>query len=283
MNKQKVADLYEKKNKGERFSLLTCYDYTMARILSKTDVDMLLTGDSASQMILGENNTLNISMDMLTALTKSVKRGAPDKLVAADMPFMSYQPSIERALINAGRFVAEAEADAVKIESGWPQVETVRAAADSGICIIAHIGLRPQSIGLKGRPKAEGTYAEDAVDLIKLALALEEAGAGFILLEAAARETAELMQSRLSIPLIGCGAGPSCDGQVLVVNDVMGMFDGPAPKFARKYAEIGSSIAAAANAYHEDVVSGAYPQDTESYHIKTQEKQKLDDMLKELS
>ncbi|AQQ09924.1 3-methyl-2-oxobutanoate hydroxymethyltransferase [Sedimentisphaera cyanobacteriorum] len=282
MKKQKVADLYEKKKNSERFSLITCYDYTMARILSKTGVDMLLTGDSASQMVLGENNTLNISVDMLIALTKAVRRGAPDKLVAADMPFMSYQPSIERALINAGRFAAEAEADAVKIESGWPQVETVRAAAESGICVIAHIGLRPQSIGLKGRPKAEGTYAEDAADLIRLALALEHAGAGFILLEAAARETAELMQQKLSIPLIGCGAGPACDGQVLVVNDVMGMFDGPSPKFARKYAEIGASISAAANAYHEDVISGAYPQDNECYHIKPREKQKLDEMLKDL-
>lgn len=282
MAKITVADLCKRKIAGEKFSLITCYDYTMAKILSKTDIDILLVGDSAAQMALGENTTLSISLDVLIALTRAVRRGAPEKMVVADMPFMSYQPSLEIAMKNAGRFVSEAEADVVKIEAGRPHIDIVKAVSDCGISVMAHIGLRPQTIGLKGQLKAEGMNAVASCELIKLACDMERAGAGSLLIEGTSREVVEMLCKEVSIPTISCGAGPACDGQVLVINDVLGMFDGKAPKFARRYADIPSHITEAINAYHKDVCSGQYPSDQECYHIKTDELEMLKRILSEL-
>ncbi|MGE4285503.1 MAG: 3-methyl-2-oxobutanoate hydroxymethyltransferase [Phycisphaerae bacterium] len=279
MDKFSVSDMYRRASRGEKFSMITCYDYTMARILARTEIDSLLVGDSAAQMMLGARNTLGITMDILLALTCAVRRGAPEKMVIADMPFMSYQPSLRTAMQNAGRFVSEADADVVKVEAGRAQLDTIKAIADCGISVMAHIGLRPQAIGLKGVLKAEGTNAAKGYELIKLAEDMERAGAGSILIEGACCEVVDIICENVTVPTVSCGAGAACDGQVLVINDVLSLHDSYMPKFARRYTNISESIEKAISQYHQDVLSGGYPSDEESYHIRAGELEILKRMM----
>ncbi len=268
MKKITISDIYSYKRENRRFSVITCYDYTTAALISQTPIESVMVGDSAVQVMLGENNTLPATMDYMTAITAAVRKGCPYKLLVADMPFLSYQTGIKDAILNAGRFVAKAGADIVKIEVTAKQAVIIEAVSDAGIAVMAHIGMRPQSIGLTGQLKAEGTTAKDAAQMLETAMRMVDAGAKMLLLEGTAREVAAMVTQKAAVPVISCGSGPDCDGQVLVISDVLGLNKGFMPKFARKYAEIGEQIIAALSNYDSDVKSGDYPADNECYHMK---------------
>ena len=268
MKKVTISDIYGYKRENRRFSVITCYDYTTASLISQTPIESVMVGDSAAQVMLGEGSTLPATMDYMTAITAAVRKGCPYKLLVADMPFLSYQTSIKDAILNAGRFVAQAGADIVKIEVTAKQIGTIEAVSDAGIAVMAHIGMRPQSIGLTGRFKAEGTTAKDAADMLETAQRMVDAGAKMLLVEGTAREVGALITQKAGVPVISCGAGPDCDAQVLVISDVLGLNKGFMPKFARKYAEIGDQIIAALSNYDSDVKNGNYPADSECYHMK---------------
>jgi 3-methyl-2-oxobutanoate hydroxymethyltransferase len=268
MKRTTISDFYAYKHDNKKFSVITCYDYTTASLISDTDIDMVMVGDSAAQVMLGEGSTLPATMDYMTLITKAVRRGCSGKLLAADMPFLSYQTSRKDAILNAGRFITEAGADIVKFEVTEKQLDIVEAVSDAGIAVMAHIGIRPQSIALTGRLKAEGTTSHDAAALLETAQKMQTAGAKMLLLEGVAREAAKEVTESIQIPVISCGSGPDCDAQVLVISDVLGLNKGFMPKFARKYADIASPITEAIRQYDKDVKSGTFPSDAESYHMK---------------
>lgn len=280
MKKITISDIYEYKRENRRFSVITCYDYTTAVLISQTPIEMVMVGDSAAQAMLGESSTLPATMDYMTAITAAVRKGCTYKLVAADMPFLSYQTSLKDAIANAGRFVACGGADIVKIEVTAKQISVIEAVSDAGIAVMAHIGMRPQSIGLTGRLRAEGATAKDAQLLLDTALRMVDAGAKMLLLEGTAREAAAVITDKAAVPVISCGAGPDCDAQVLVITDVLGLNRGFMPKFARKYADAGDLIIKALSQYDGDVKGGLYPCDNECYHIKPEEVDRLKEIIK---
>ena len=280
MEKIKISDIYAYKRDNRKFSVITCYDYSTATFIADTAVDMVMVGDSAAQAMLGHNSTLAATMDYMVLITDAVRRGCEKKLIAADMPFLSYQTSRKDAILNAGRFITEAKADIVKFEVSEKYVDIVEAVSDAGIAVMAHIGMRPQSIGLTGRLRAEGTTAKNAADLLDTAIKMQQAGAKMLLLEGVATEAAKFITENIAIPVVSCGSGVGCDGQVLVITDVLGLNKGFMPKFSRKYASIGEQIAQAIAKYDADVKSGRYPLDSESYHIKANEAEKLQKILK---
>ena len=272
----KISDFYDYKKTGRKFACITCYDYSTAIVLNQIGVESLLVGDSAAQVMLGHNSTLPAAMDFMVAITAAVKRGAPDKLIIADMPFLSYQISIEQALSNAGRFVVEAGADIVKIESGPSTIPTIKALSDAGIAVMAHIGIKPQSVGKFGKLKAEGTTADEAIELIYLADQMASAGAQMLLIEGTAREVAEIISKKSPLPVISCGSGPDCDAQVLVLHDVIGFSQSDAkPKFVKSYANVSDIIANAVSQYRDEVLTGQFPDNDHCYHIKKGELEKL--------
>ncbi len=274
-NKTTLLDLYELKARGEKFSCLTCYDYTTAKILADSNVEMLMVGDSAAQIILGHPTTLPVDMDFMVAITAGVRRAAPNKILVADMPFLSYQISNSKAIENAGRFITEAGADIIKIEASRAQTGVVKAVSDAGMSVMAHIGIRPQSISKMGRLKAQGITAAEARELINLASDMIDAGATILLLEGSAREVAKIITENSSIPVLSCGSGPDCDGQVLVISDILGLGDSNGPKFSKSFGEIGKAIRSAIDKYEKDVHSGFFPDDAHCYHMKTSEIEKL--------
>ncbi|NBX25169.1 MAG: 3-methyl-2-oxobutanoate hydroxymethyltransferase [Planctomycetes bacterium] len=240
---------------GGRFACLTCYDATTARWLARAGVEMLLVGDTAAEVILGLPGTIHASMDFLVQLTAAVKRGAPDRVVMADMPFMSYQASPETAMMNAARFLTEGTADCVKLEVDRHWVPLVERLSRAGIPVVAHIGSRPQQAKMKGGNFAVGRTAEEAMALIHDAAALEAAGASMLLIEACPGEVSRVIVERATVPVIGCGAGPACHGQVVVLQDLMGLSDWQ-PAFARPEANLGESLRGAAAAWSSRVRSG---------------------------
>ncbi|HJR18149.1 MAG TPA: 3-methyl-2-oxobutanoate hydroxymethyltransferase [Actinomycetota bacterium] len=258
-----IHDLRARKERGERFVMLTAYDYPTAQILDEAGVPVLLVGDSLAQVVLGYDSTIPVTMDEMLHHTRAVARGARNALIVGDMPFMSYQTSVEEGLRNAGRFLKEGGAHTVKIEG--PQAELASAMSDRGIPVMGHLGLTPQSVHLFGGYKVQGRTDEQAVRIKMWAKELEEAGAYALVLECVPSALAEEITASLSIPTIGIGAGPHCDAQVLVIHDMLGITAGPGPKFVKRYADLRGTITDAVKQYSEEVASGVYPDDDHSY------------------
>jgi 3-methyl-2-oxobutanoate hydroxymethyltransferase len=265
----RVPDLVGMKDRGERIVMLTAYDATMARLLDRAGIDLLLVGDSLGNVILGLDTTVPVTLDAIIHHTRAVTRAVSRALVVADMPFLTYQISAEQAMRNAARLFQEAAAAAVKIEGGRAVAETVRRLTAAGLPVMGHVGLTPQHVHRLGGMRQQARNDEAAQELLHDALALEDAGAFAIVLEAIPDAVAEAVTSRLKIPTIGIGAGPHCDGQVLVSYDMLGLFDTLVPKFVRQYAQLGDSILSAAMVYASDVRQGAYPATAEARPCRT--------------
>jgi 3-methyl-2-oxobutanoate hydroxymethyltransferase len=274
-----TLDLLNLKAAGTKFSAISCYDYTTAVMVAQAGAEMILVGDSAAQIMLGHSSTLPATMDFMVTITAGVRRGAPNVCLVADMPYLSYQVSKEEAIRNAGRFIVEASADIIKVEASAAQLDTIKALSDADIPVMAHIGLRPQTIAKTGRLKAEGTAATDAYELILLADRMVQAGATTLLLEGIASHVAGIITERVNVPVISCGSGPHCDGQILLISDIIGTSLGRLPKFSKKYAELDTAIIDAVKAYVKEVQSLSFPDDEHSYHINPTEIEKLKNML----
>jgi 3-methyl-2-oxobutanoate hydroxymethyltransferase len=255
----RAPDLEAKKKRGEKIAMLTAYDYTMARLLDRAGIDVLLVGDSVGMVVLGYETTLPVTLDDMVHHTRAVSRGVRRALLVADMPFMTYQVNVEDTLRHAGRLMQEGGAAAVKIEGGGPSIEAASRLVAAGIPVMGHLGLLPQSVHQLGGFRQQARSEKDAVRLRVDALALEAAGAFAVVLESIPESVAEFLTADLRIPTIGIGAGPHCDGQVLVSNDMLGLSVDAVPPFVRRYAELGELTVAAARAYAEDVRSGRYP------------------------
>jgi len=247
------------KRRGEKISMLTAYDYPTAFLLDQTGIDALLVGDSLGMVVLGYSTTLPVSMDEMIHHTKAVCRGARRAMVVGDMPFMSYQVSVEDALINAGRFLKETDAQAVKLEGGREVAEAIRRMTASGIPVMGHLGLTPQSIQQFGGFKVQGRGDEAARRIMEDARIIEEAGAFSLVLECVPEDVAGEITRSLGIATIGIGAGAKCDGQILVTNDMLGTFERFTPRFVKKYADLAPLMREAVKRYAEEVRSGAFP------------------------
>lgn len=254
-----TAALMEMKARGEKMTMLTAYDYPTACLLDEAGVDMLLVGDSVGNVVLGYTDTLPVTMDEMIHHTKAVARGTRRAMVVGDMPFLSYQTSLPEAVRNGGRFLKEGGAQSVKLEGGSERAGVVRALVETGIPVIGHLGLTPQSVHQLGGFRVQGKDEAAAQRLLQDALALEEAGIFALVLEAVPAPLAAKITSRLQVPTIGIGAGPDCDGQVLVVHDMLGLSARRAPKFVKQYAWLGDTVKEAVRAYQEDVKKGAFP------------------------
>jgi 3-methyl-2-oxobutanoate hydroxymethyltransferase len=254
-----IANIQDMKKAGEKITMLTAYDYSTARLMDEAGVNMILVGDSLGMVVLGYDSTIPVTMEDMLHHTKAVVRGAKQSLVIGDLPFMSYHVSISEALHNAGRMLQEAGCQAVKLEGGVTVAETIRRIVDCGIPVMGHIGLTPQSINQLGGHKVQGKTSDAAKRLIADALAVEEAGTFAVVLELVPAPLAALISRKLRIPTIGIGAGPDCDGQVLVVNDMLGLFTDFVPRHTRQYAKLAGTIKTAIGEYMADVKSGAFP------------------------
>jgi 3-methyl-2-oxobutanoate hydroxymethyltransferase len=257
--------LSEMKRQGKPISALTAYDYATARLVDEAGIDLILVGDSLAMVVLGLENTLSVTVEEMLHHTRAVRRAVRRALVVADMPFGSYHGSIADAVSNAVRFVKEAGAEAVKIEG--PRVELVRALVEAEIPVVGHLGLTPQSVHRMGGYRVQARTADAALQLQDDAFALAHAGAGAIVLEGVPREAAEQITAALPIPTIGIGAGPDCDGQILVFHDLVNLTFAPAAKFVRRYADVSALFRSAIEHYREDVEHRAFPSDAESYHL----------------
>lgn len=270
------------KQEGKKFTMVTAYDYALATQVDKTDIEMILVGDSAAMVMLGYQSTVPIDMDTLVTLARAVVKGAPNTFIVGDMPFLSYEVSKEKAIENAGRFMKEAEVDCVKLEGGLRVADTVAAIVKAGIPVMGHIGLTPQSSSQLGGFRVQGKNLIAAEKLLEDALALEEAGAFCIVLEAIPNPVAQAITERLKIPTIGIGAGPDCDAQVLVIHDLLGLFERFVPKFVKQYAQIGQEIVKALSQFDTEVKTGKFPDEEHSYHIKKEVEEEIIDHLKKI-
>ncbi len=260
-----TSEIKAMKRRGEPIVMITAYDYPSARLVEEAGVSFILVGDTLGMVVLGYDTTLPVTMDDMLHHVKAVVRGTERALVVGDMPFMSYQAGPEEALRNAGRFLQEAGAQAVKLEGGAGMAETVRRLVDAGIPVMGHIGLTPQSLHQFGGYKVQGKTPQSAIRLMNDALALEQAGAFSIVLELVPSPLSRLISQRLRVPTIGIGAGPGCDGQVQVFHDLLGLFDGFVPKHAKQYAQLGEAIRGAVAAYVSDVQEGRFPTEEHSF------------------
>jgi 3-methyl-2-oxobutanoate hydroxymethyltransferase len=260
-----VPQIIKMKESGHKIAMLTAYDALMAEILDIAGTDIILVGDSGGMVMGGKENTLSVTMDEMIFYTQSVSRGVNNSLLIADMPFMSYQASIEKAVQNAGRFLQEAGAEGVKLEGGAPIVDTVARLVSLGIPVMGHLGLTPQSVHKIGGYKIQGRNKSQADLLLNDAHLLQEAGAFSIVLEKIPADLAKTITGSLNIPTIGIGAGNHCDGQVLVTHDMLGIFRKFKPKFVRHYAQLGNEIEKACRQYIDDVKSSRFPNDDESF------------------
>ena len=274
-----LGDLAAKKQAGEPIVMVTAYDHPGARIVEEAGVDLVLVGDSAAMTVLGYDSTVPVTIDEMLMLTKAVRRGLTRPLLVGDLPFGSYEASDELALATAQRFVKEAGCDLVKIERGGTTVERARAIAAAGIPVVGHVGLTPQSVTALGGYRAQGRTAEAALAVIDDALALQEAGCALIVVEAVPSEVTALLVERLLIPVIGIGAGADADGQVLVWHDLLGIYDGPAAKFVKRYADVRAASLAGVAEYAREVRSGAYPAPEHGYGMPADEVAKLKELL----
>lgn len=265
ITKVTMPAIAEMKRQGKPISSLTAYDYATARLVDEAGIDLILVGDSLAMVVLGQENTLAVTLDEMLHHTRAVRRAVRRALVVADMPFGSYHGGLEAAVSNATRFVKEAGAEAVKIEGA--RVELVRALTDAEIPVVGHLGLTPQSVHRMGGFRVQGRTADAVRRLRADARAIERAGAGAIVLEGIPREAAAAITADLNIPTIGIGAGPDCDGQILVFHDLVNLSFSPAAKFVRRYADAATVFHSAIERYREDVEHRAFPSDRESYHL----------------
>lgn len=265
MNKKTVTTILNKKQASEKTTMLTCYDYVMAKLISSQDIDMLLVGDSLGNVKLGYENTLPVTVEDMIYHTKAVKRGNDGALLVTDMPFMSYEISVEDAVKNAARIVKEGGAEAIKIEGGVEIIKQVKAIVDAKIPVVGHLGLMPQTINKFGGFKVQGRTQGSRDKLISDAGVLEKAGVFAIVLEAIPEQLAKEITEHLKIPTIGIGAGRYCDGQVLVVDDMLGMFTDFTPKFVKKYANVGETVKTAVKNYIDEVKKGQFPREENTY------------------
>lgn len=273
--KNTVSTFKKAKENKEKLTMLTAYDYSTARLFDEAGINSILVGDSLGNVILGYEDTLSVTMEDMIHHSAAVARGAKNALVVCDMPFMSYQASVYDAVTNAGRLMKEGRANAVKLEGGEEVCPQIKAITECGIPVVAHLGLTPQSINAFGGYKVQGRDLEAAKKLIDDAVAVEKAGAFALVLECVPTEIATKITEKLTIPTIGIGAGNGCDGQVLVYQDMLGMFSDYTPKFVKQYANVGTIIKDAVTAYINEVNSGAFPDETRSYKAS-------DDVLEKL-
>src|SRR4030042_1405131 len=253
------------KQKGEKISMLTAYDYVTAKIVDEAGVPLILVGDSLGMVVLGYDSTIPVTLEVMLHHTKAVVRGTRNSLVVGDMPFMTYQISTEEAIRNAGRFLQETASQAVKLEGGVTVADKVRKIVDCGIPVMGHIGLTPQSINQLGGHKIQGKTPETAARLLEDARALDKAGAFAVVLETVPAALATLISKKISIPTIGIGAGAGCDGQVQVINDILGSYTDFVPKHAKQYAKIAGIMSNAISQYHAEVTSGKFPTEAQSF------------------
>lgn len=273
--KQSVLTFKKMKEDGKKISMLTAYDYSTAKLMDEAEIHGILVGDSLGNVMLGYEDTIPVTMQDMITFGSAVSRGAKNALVVIDLPFMSYQISIAQALENAGRLMKEAGADAVKLEGGASVCPQIKAITDAGIPVMAHIGLTPQSVNVFGGFKIQGKSREAALKLIEDAKNVEEAGAFAVVLEGIPSSVAEIITNSINIPTIGIGAGAECDGQILVNQDMFGMFSDFTPKFVKRYAEIGKEMKRAIADYMEEVEDGVFPAECNQYKIS-------DDIMLEL-
>lgn len=281
MGKRKLSriDLKKMKDSGERVVWITAYDYWTAHFAEQSGMDMILVGDSLGMCIYGYEGTVPVTMDQCIWHSEAVRRGAPNTFVIGDMPFLSYQVSVEEAVRNAGRFHKEAGVDAIKLEGGVRVCPQIRAIADGGMLVMGHIGLTPQSSGQLGGFKAQGRTVETAQELIKDAKAIEDAGAFALLVEAVPPEVCKIIRDQLAIPVYSIGAGPDADGQLMICSDVLGIFQAFTPKFVKKYENIAEKTIQAFEKYVKDARSGAFPADEHTYKMVQGELPKLEKVL----
>ncbi len=265
--KNTKSTFLEAKKKGEKISMLTAYDYSTAKLIDESGVNSILVGDSLGMVMLGYDDTLSVTMEDMIHHTRAVARGVKNALVIADMPFMSYQTSVYDAVVNAGRLMKEGNAGAVKLEGGIDFAEHIKAITKASIPVVAHIGLTPQSVKAFGGFKVQGKTEEAAKSVIDDALAVEKAGAFAVVLECVPAALAKIITEKLSIPTIGIGAGVNCDGQVLVYQDMLGLYSDFTPKFVKKFGEVGEIMKDCFKKYHEEVVSGKFPREEHTFKI----------------
>ena len=270
MAKQKVTipQLKEWKEQGKKIRMITAYDYPTALLVDRSEIEMILVGDSLGMVVLGYDGTVPVSMDEMVHHIKPVVRGAKNTLIVGDMPFMSYNVSLEKAIENAGRLMKEGGADCVKLEGGLVMAPVVKAIVEAGIPVMAHIGLTPQTASQLGGFKVQGKDESAARRMLEEAQAMELAGAFSIVLEAIPAPLAKLITAKINIPTIGIGAGVDCDGQVLVLHDMIGLFDRFVPKFVKKYTNVSEDILAALNTYAKEVETGEFPGPENSFTMK---------------
>jgi 3-methyl-2-oxobutanoate hydroxymethyltransferase len=279
MKKKTTLTLYKMRDEGEKVSWITAYDAPTASLAEQAGIDMLLVGDSVGMCIYGYQGTNEMTMDIQLVHTAAVRRAAPNTYVVGDMPFLSYQISCEEAIRNAGAFIQKAGADAVKLEGGRRVTDKIRAITDAGIVVIGHIGLTPQSSGQLGGFKAQGLTADSAMDMIADAEAVQEAGARFLLVEAIAPEVTKVIRERLTIPVYGIGGGLHTDGELIIVSDLLGIFEAFKPKFVKRYAELAPIMKEAFTNYRKEVKDGVFPGPEHVYNMKPGELEKLEAKL----
>ncbi|MFQ6025148.1 MAG: 3-methyl-2-oxobutanoate hydroxymethyltransferase [Nitrosopumilaceae archaeon] len=272
-----VKDIMSKKN-SEKISVVTAYDYTTALLCDKADIDIMLVGDSGGMVMLGYENTVPVTMEQMCFFTEAVSRGREKSLVVADLPFMSYQASITDAITNSGRLI-KAGADTVKLEGGRSIADTINAIVETGIPVMGHIGLQPQTTMLSQGYRLQGRTKDSAIRLIEDAKALEEAGVFTIVLEMVTKEVARIITERVNVPTIGIGSGPHCDGQVLVIHDLLGLYDKIKPKFAKRYLSLSQDIVRAIGTYKKDIESTKFPS---KGHCFSMDKGELEKLKKEI-
>ncbi len=260
-----ISQIKAMKQKGEKITMLTAYDYTTAKIVDAVGVPLILVGDSLGTVVLGYDSTVPVTLDVMLHHTRAVVRGAKNALVVGDMPFMTYQISPEEAIRNAGRFLQETGCQAVKLEGGVTMAETVKMIVDRGIPVMGHLGLTPQSINQLGGHKIQGKTPESAKRLLEDAIAIDQAGAFGVVLETVPAPLAAFISKKISIPTIGIGAGVGCDGQVQVINDILGSYTDFVPKHTKQYANLAGVMTEAISQYYNDVKNGKFPTDAQSF------------------
>jgi 3-methyl-2-oxobutanoate hydroxymethyltransferase len=269
-------DIIAKKIVGQKISVITAYDYSLASLCDSAGVDVLLVGDSAGMVMLGYDNTIPVTMEQMELFTEAVSRARQNAMIVGDLPFMSYQANVSDAITNSGRLI-KAGADAVKLEGGQEMVITIKAIVETGIPVMGHIGLQPQTTMLSQGYRVQGRTKDAAIKLIEDAKALERAGVFSIVLEMVSHEVAKIISESISIPTIGIGSGKNCDGQVLVIHDMLGMYDKLKPKFVKRYLSLSKDITKAVESYRKDVESGRFPTKENWFSMDASELEKLRD------
>ena len=282
MTKKKlmIHDFYEMKRQGRKITWVTSYDFPTAQFAEAAGLDMILVGDSLGMCVYGYPGTVPVTMDQCILHCDAVRRGAPGTFVIGDMPFLSYQVSDEKAVENAGRFLKEANVDAIKLEGGTRVAGRIKAIVEAGILVVGHIGLTPQSSGALGGHKAQGRTADAAKLVVEDALAVQDAGAQMLLVEAVPPEVTRYIHQKLSIPVLSIGAGPHCDGQLLIVSDLIGQFQAFTPKFVKKYCNVAEVVTQALSTYCREVREGVFPGDEHCYRMIDGEEKKFVELMK---